>query len=287
MLSLNTTRFKGSQLSLSELQHTCDSVPFLAKRRLVIVEDLLKSKPAFLDELTAYLHRLPETTLLIFLESGTVPPDHPVFQLAKASKDGYVRLHQNLDDSQLIKWVKHRVEESGGRITRQANHLLVTNVGNNLDILANEVEKLVLYKGDQEIQPADVELLCPYVAEAGIFDLVDEIGKRDARKASLLLNQKLQEGTDPGYLFSMIIRQFRLLIQVKELVLGGANKMEVARALKIHAYPAEKLFRQSSNFPIDQLEYIYSHLLATDVKVKTGQAELVTALNLLVAGITI
>ena len=287
MLVLNTTRIDGRKVTLSELQHVCDSVPFLSKRRLVIAADLLKNKPAYLDDLAAYLLRLPETTSLVFLESFVLPESHPILKLAQLNDKGYVKLHDRLRGHQLERWIRQRVKESGGQISNRAVHMLASNVGNNLVLQANEIEKLVLFKGTQEIQPEDVELLCSYVAEAGIFDLVDAIGKRDAKNAALLLHKKLHEGTDPRYLFSMIIRQFRLLIQVKEMVLAGSNRQEIAAKLKLHSYPAEKLNKQSSNYTIVQLEQIFNHLLAIDVGVKTGEADLVTGLNLFVAGVTI
>ncbi len=95
-----------------------------------------------------------------------------------------------------------RTEEKNGQISRQAAHLLAENVGNDLDILDNELEKLVAYKGfsaEATIDSADVARLSPYVAEASIFDLVDALGNRNSKRASLLLQQKLHEGTDPFF----------------------------------------------------------------------------------------
>jgi DNA polymerase-3 subunit delta len=152
-------------------------------------------------------------------------------------------------------------------------------------LLENEVEKLVLYKGQDMIEVEDVSLLCPYVAEASIFDLVDALGERKGRAAATLLNKKFQEGTDPFYLFAMFIRQFRLLIQVKELSDNGRPPAEIAKTLKLHPFPTGKLHQQSKNFSLPQLEQIYDHLLDIDIGVKTGRIDMITALDLLVAGL--
>jgi DNA polymerase-3 subunit delta len=152
-------------------------------------------------------------------------------------------------------------------------------------LLENEVEKLVLYKGQEMIEVEDVSLLCPYVAEASIFDLVDALGERKGQTAAQLLHKKSQEGTDPFYLFAMFIRQFRLLIQVKELSDDGHPPNDIAKTLKLHPFPTGKLHQQSKNFSMPQLEQIYAHLLDIDINVKTGRTDLITALDLLVAGL--
>lgn len=287
LLDLNTTRFEGQSLSLAELRHACDSVPFLAEKRLVIVSDLMAAKPAYLDELLAYLPNLPETTRLVFLESRELPARHPLVMLAEQSPTGYVKLFSRLEGGDLERWIRQRVQIAGGHIAPQAAHLLAVDVGSDLGLLEQEIEKLVLYKGRAAIEPDDVSLLCAYVAEASIFDLVDALGSRNGATAADLLNKKLAEGTDPFYLFAMVVRQFRLLIQVKELAETGARPPEIAQSLKIHAFVAGKLVQQSQNFSLAQLEQIYAHLLDMDVGVKTGQTDMTTALGLLVAGLAV
>ncbi len=288
MLELNTTRFTGV-MPFAHLRQACDAVPFLAKRRIAIVEDLTAANPsqAFMDQLLDYLPHMPASARLFFLETHTLPANHPLLKAAEEAENGYVRLFTRPEGNALNRWVQQRVTEKGGRIAPRAVHLLVTNAGNDLALLDNELEKLVLYKGsDALIGGDDVELLCPFAAEASIFDLVDAIGNRNGKLAALLLQQKLQEGADPFYLFAMFMRQFRLLIQVKEVAETGARPVEVAKKLKMHNFVAGKLMQQAQGFSLEQLEQIYAHLLAIDVGVKTGRADMTTALNLLVAALT-
>lgn len=288
LLELNTTRFEGT-MPFSQLRQACDAVPFLAKRRVVIVEGFFAAKPdkRLVDELLAYLPNMPESARLFFLEPNALAANHRLVKLAESASNGYVRSFNRPEGSALNRWVQERVERKGGRISPRAVHMLVSEVGNDLGVLDNELEKLVLYRGEgEQIEADDVLLLCPYVAEASIFDLVDAIGSRNARQAALLLQKKMREGVDPFYLFAMFIRQFRMLIQVKEAAEDGARPAEVARQLKMHSFVAGKLQQQSHGFSLAQLEQIYAHLLEIDVGVKTGRADMTTSLNLLVAALT-
>lgn len=288
MLDLNTTRLEGV-ISFAELQQTAGAVPFLAKVRLVIVKDLFKSNPSktFVDQLIDYLPQVPETTRLFFLESKALPKNHRLVKLAEKDKNGYVKVFASPEGAALDRWIRDQVAERNGRIQPRAVHVLATNISNNLEILANELDKLTLYKGEEERTAADVALLSPYAAEANIFDLVDALGNRNSKKASLLLQQKFSEGADPFFLFQMIIRQFRLLIQVKALAEEGNRPPAISQSLKMHSFVAGKMYQQSQGFSLSQLEQIYRHLLDIDVGVKSGQQEMVTALSLLVAGLTL
>jgi len=287
LLELNTTHFEGP-VDFGHLRQACDSVPFLAKRRIVVVEDALSQSAgrSFIDALVDYLPDLPESTRLFFLESQSLPGNHRLLKLASKAENGYVKAFNRPEGRSLDRWVQERVAEHGGSISPHAVHTLVSSAGNDLTLLANEIEKLVLFKQDDgAIEAEDVSRLCPYAAEASIFDLVDALGNRSGKQAATLLQKKLQEGADPFYLFAMIVRQFRLLIQTKELAEDGRRPPAIADALHIHSFVAGKMYKQSQRFTLFQLEQIYAHLLETDVKVKTGQADMVTSLNLLVAAL--
>ncbi len=290
LLDLNTTRFNGV-MPFVELRQACDALPFLAPARVVIVNDLFAAKPGidFLKALLVYLPQLPDTTRLVFLESQPIRETNKFLQLARESKNGYDKAFIRPRGPEVERWIQKRVQEKEGHISREAAHILAVNVGNDLDVLDNELDKLVAYKdnGQETIESADVTRLSPYVAEAKIFDLVDALGNRNAKRASLLLQQKLNEGTDPFYLFSMFVRQFRLLIQVKELAEKGYRPQGISREIKQHSFVVGKLYQQARGFSLEELEMIYRHLLDIDISVKTGQADMRTALDLLVATLTI
>lgn len=286
LLDLNTTRFDTS-VDFRQLRQACDSIPFLSKRRLVIVENALsqKSSKALVDSLIDYLPHLPDSTRLFFLEPQTLRRNHRLLRFAQEQENGYMREFSRPEGRALNRWVEQRVQQKAGQISPRAVHMLVTSIGNDLAVLDNEIEKLVLYRAGDEIGAEDVALLCPYVAEASIFDLVDALGSRNGREAAMLLQRKLNEGADPFYLFAMIVRQFRLLLQVKELANDGQRSAAIAKKIGIHSFVAGKMYQQSQRFSLPQLEQIYAHLLETDVGVKTGQADMTTSLNLLVAAL--
>jgi DNA polymerase-3 subunit delta len=287
MISLNTTQFEAN-VSFAQLRQACDAMPFLADKRVVIVHNLLSGKADYVKELAAYLPNLPETTRLFFLESSKLSAAHKLVKLAESGGNGFGKQFDRPQGAQLERWARQRVESKGGKISPRALNALAVNVGNDLQMLENEIEKLVLYRlaDGQPIEMEDVALLCPHLAEANIFELVDALGQMNGRAAARLLQQKINEGAEPFGLFGMFIRQFRLLIQVKELADQGEKPPAIAKALRLHNFVAGKLHQQSQRFSMSQLEQIYARLLEIDLGVKTGRAEIMTALELFTAGVT-
>ncbi len=300
LVELNTTVFDGRKVTLSELQHACDSVPFLADRRLVIVEGLLtrlasrgegRALPAwqkeYLEGLTQYLTHLPETTRLVFVEDKAISKNNPVHRLALADERGHVKEFKPPQKEKLNRWIEERVRKKGGRINSAAVEELAAFVGNDLRLLDQEIEKLVTYvDGARPISEDDVRLLVSYVQGANVFEMVDALGQRNAQRAAQLLHQLLDEGEHPLALLGMIVRQFRILIQVKELTEGGLSQQKMASQLRLHPFVVKKAVRQAMNFSLEQLEAIYRKLLETDVAIKTGQMDEVLALDMLVVGLS-
>jgi DNA polymerase-3 subunit delta len=295
-VDLNTTLLDGRRLTLAELRHACDAIPFLAEKRLVVVEGLLSRltsrkdrelstvQQEHLDALADYLPRLPKTTRLVLVEEKPLPARHPIVKLAKEEERGYVKQFDPPEAKALPRWIEERARKHSGEIEPRAAHQLAAVVGADLRLLDQEIAKLVTYtNAERAITPADVETLVPYAQTAVVFDLVDALGKRDGRTAAQTLHRLLDAGEHPLGLLAMIVRQFRLLIQVKELKAKGATPQDVAKTLKLHPFPADKLHGQATYFTADQLEAVYRHLLDTDVAIKTGEVEAEVALDLLVA----
>jgi DNA polymerase-3 subunit delta len=163
---------------------------------------------------------------------------------------------------------------------------LVQAASDDQRLLDQEIEKLLAYTNrERPVSSEDVALLVPYAQEAVIFDAVDAMGQRDGVKAARLIHNLLDHGNEPLYLLAMIVRQFRLLIQIKQLSQEGLDPSAIAKTIKLHPYPTGKLYNQARNFTQEQLERVHHRLLEIDVQIKTGQINEIVALDLLIAGL--
>jgi DNA polymerase-3 subunit delta len=293
---LNTTYLDGRSTTMGEIHHHCSTIPFLADRRLVIVKGLLErlgqrgrssADAQFLDDLVDYLPHLPPSARLIFVENKALSRRHRVLSLAKRSDAGHTKTFVSPTGAGLVRWARERVKREGGKIERRAVEALCTFVGNDLYQLDQEIQKLIAYTDRQRpITEQDIQLLVPHARQANVFDMVDALGRRDGRRASRLYHDLLDAGEHPLALLGMITRQFRLMIQVKELAPELITPQAIARELGQNPYPIKKILAQSSNYTAEQLRTIHHKLLDTDIEIKTGRIEPSLALDMLIAGLS-
>jgi DNA polymerase-3 subunit delta len=179
-------------------------------------------------------------------------------------------------------WIINEAKKQDGKIDPAAAAKLAEMVGVDTRQAGMEIAKLLAYVNwARPVQVSDVEAVCIVTSQQSVFDFVDALSQGNGNVAQKLLH-RLLENEDPFSLWGMVVRQFRLLIQAREILDGRGNKDDVARALGVHPYVAEKTTAQANRFSIDSLENIYHRLLTIDEQVKTSQITLDLALDTLI-----
>ncbi|HZS79710.1 MAG TPA: DNA polymerase III subunit delta [Ktedonobacteraceae bacterium] len=308
----NQDFYTGGEVSLITLTATCNTFPFLTEKRLVVLEGLPKRKrgeeasdsearaeqaekpkkgkkgkastetrAGFEKGLAEYIPQMPESTVLIVLVDEELSASSPI--LKAAQQHGKV-IQCTLPKGQAIEgWIVKRAQSIGVKITPEAAKLLADFIGNQLRLLANELDKLATYVGERKvIDVEDVRRLSAQVQEARIFDLTDALAARDRKKALNLLHELLADGEPPLKLISTITSQVRSLLLVKELADEGLRIPQIVSATGMAPFIAEKALRQIGKFKAEQIETAYRQLLATDAALKRSRLTPEMALDLLV-----
>lgn len=290
---LNISEYEGSKVSVADVLSSAKVMPFLSDRRLILVYGMLtyltrkgasKESKEQLARLVEELPKLPESSRLVFVEYQTLPDKNPVLMAVQQDPAGYAKVFNPPKNP--IAWINKQAQTYDVMIEPRAAAALAQAIGEDLRAADNELVKLASYVGRNGfITEKEIALLTPYVPEADVFEMVEALAQRNAQKTIALLHQLLVKG-EALQLFGMIIRQFRLLIQARDLLDTGTATKDLPKFLGVPGFVADKLARQARSFgSIDQLEQIYRNLLETDVAIKTGKVEDVLALDLLVAGL--
>jgi len=178
------------------------------------------------------------------------------------------------------------VARHGSQISPSAVDELAAFVGPNLRLLEQEIEKLATFAGGRTITAQDVALLVSYAREAHIFALVDALGLGDGPTALRLLHRLLAAGEPPALILYMVARQFRLILQLKELARRGASPDQMAAEVRLPMGLVKRLQEQAQRFSRPQLRAVFRRLLAADIGLKSGQMEGGLLLDLLVLWLT-
>ncbi len=281
LADLNTTWLDGRQATVAEIASACDTLPFLAERRLVVVEGLLRrlsasAKPkraaaepadgeaedgsgpaeaapelgkAQGKALLAYLDQVPATAELVFVEAETVGGGVVLRRLLELQGAGAAAVIPCLKPkrNELPDWIRSRGRLLGVKLDPTAVADLAEFVGDELRQLDQEIVKLRDYAGQRLVTRSDVRRLVAATRAANVFEMVDALGAGDAATAGRLLRHALDvDGDQPLRLLGMIARQYRLLILAKALQAQGVKPAEIARELNVADWTAPKLLTQAS-----------------------------------------
>ena len=284
---MNTARLEARTMNDTDLNNAVNAMPFLAKRRLVLLENPSSkyNNASTRKKFFEYVEKAPDTTRLVMYES-VEPKDAAKHWIVKWAEKNDKKIQTKafilpkLRD--MTGWIVNEAKKQEGQIEPRAAEMLKDMVGVDTRQAGMEIAKLLAYVNwERPINTSDVESVCIVTSQQSVFDFVDALSVGNGKIAQHLLH-RLLESEDPFSLWGMVIRQFRLLLQAREILDGRGNKDDVARALGVHPFVAEKTTGQANRFNVEFLEHVYRKLLSIDEGVKTGQITLDLALDTLV-----
>ena len=284
---MNTARLDARTMSDADLNNAVNAMPFLAKRRLVLLANPSSkyNNVASRKKLLEFIEKTPETTRIVMYESVD-PKEADKHWLVKWAEKNEKLIQTKTFMLPRLKdmtgWIVSETKNQGGQVEPRAAEMLKEMVGVDTRQAGMEISKLLAYVNwARPVTGSDVEAVCIVTSQQSVFDFVDALSSGNGKLAQHLLH-RLLESEDPFSLWGMVVRQFRLLIQAREILDGRGNKDDVARALGVHPFVAEKTAGQAARFSMESLESIYRKLLRIDEGVKTSQLTLELALDTLV-----
>jgi len=288
---MNTARLDARTMIDIDLNNAVNAMPFLAKRRLVYLANpsTKYNNASTRKKFFEYIEKAPDTTRIVMYES-VEPRDAEKHWLVKWAEKNEKLMQTKAFMLPRLKemtgWIVNETKKQEGQIEPRAAEMLKEMVGVDTRQAGMEIAKLLAYVNwARPVTSQDVEAVCSVTSQQSVFDFVDALSNGNGKVAQHLLH-RLLETEDLFSLWGMVVRQFRLLIQAREILDGRGSKDHVARALGIHPFVAEKTTQQAARFSIEALESIYRKLLKIDEGVKTSQMTLDLALDTLVVELT-
>jgi DNA polymerase-3 subunit delta len=170
-------------------------------------------------------------------------------------------------------------------IAFDAIRALVEGVGPDLWQMNGEIEKLVAYASGTEITSVMVKELVKSSFEGQIFALIDAVSRKQSEETLRLLREERWSGANDFYLMTMLARQVRVLIAARAMLEENpyATKQDLASAMNIHPFVAQKALSQAKTFSLDVLKQTHALLFQFDQGMKSGQLHADMAVDLIAA----
>lgn len=278
---MNFASYDLSADSLGSALDDATSVPFFGERRLVWLKE-----PAFLTaqdtkaptnqelaSLTAYLnHPLDTTVLVIFAKVPKLDGRKKISKLVQ--KQATVVDVQKLAPAAIEATLTQLLQAKDYQLAPDSKELLIQRSDADFSAIVANLEKLFIAAADDKVITRQMvaELVSPTL-EDNVFDLVDRVLHRDVQSALALYQDLLLNKEEPIRINSILISQFRLLLQVKILAKKGMTQGNLTQILKVHPYRIKLALKTVKQFSQVDLRQAYLGLQDNDYQMKSGQQD--------------
>lgn len=266
--TMNYAYYEGKGVNVKEIIDLAETLPFFAERRLIILEDTGFFKNAA-PELSEYIKEMPDSTNMIFVESE-VDKRSKLYK-AVQNKGRVIELSRQ-DEGTLLRWISGSVKREGKQITEGAARHFLAKVGTDMENIQKELEKLFCYTLEKDaISIEDIETICTTQITNQIFDMVNAVAEKSQRKALDYYYDLLALKEPPMRILFLLTRQFKLLLEVKELDKKGFARKDIASLTGLMPFVVGKYQEQARSFSRKELRAIMEESVDIEEAVKTGR----------------
>lgn len=270
---MNYSYYSDKDIPIKEFIDTCETMPFFAERRLVIVEDSGFFKNACDDALVDYVKAIPEYLIIIFVESEV---DKRNRMYKAVTQNGYVCEMNKQDDAMLKKWIVRTMgeyEEPKKCDNRTLDYFLQLTNG-SMEHILNELHKVFSYTAGRDIITIeDVQAVCTVTTENKIFDMVAAVATKKQNVALDLYYDLLTLKEPPMRILYLLSRQFNMILQVKELLEDGYSAQSIAKKMGVQGFIVTKCQNQAGYFTREKLLEAMEECASYEEAVKTGRMD--------------
>jgi DNA polymerase-3 subunit delta len=243
--------------------------------RLVIVEDAERWKKQDEDAVAGYVaDPVPGAVLALVaaeLKGSSLP--------GLCAKAGEVLIFDVPKPRDLPGWVRAQFERLDAQADGEAGRALVEIVGDDVNALETEVEKLATWAAGEPIGRREVELVAAPAHEATAWAIMDAWGARDLRAALAACQSDLEHGVDPFAIAMRLSSQVALVRQAQALSEEGLGVKDIAKRLRKHEFRVRKALGHAENYTRDELDEAVIRLAELDAALK-GSSRLAGELEL-------
>ena len=277
--TMNFSRYEGKGVDVKQLIDLCETMPFFAERRIILLEDtgFFKNK---CEELADYMKSLPDYLVLVFSESE-VDKRSRMYKAVKSG--GRVTEFAKQDEKTPMRWAAGILGKEGRKITQRDMELFLTKTGTDMGNIRMELEKLITYTEGQDIVSAeDIEAVCVTQTTNKIFDMVRAVTEKNQKRALELYYDLLTLKEPPMRILFLLAKQFRQLLLTKKMSGEGASQNEIATRLGVPSFVVRNISACARSYTVEELERAVEDFVDAEEAVKTGRLGDVLSVELLI-----
>lgn len=281
MEGFNLQKFNGEKFNFEEFETAIEALPVMSEKKCVVVNDINFEKMSAGDtkKLKEILDNPPPFTIIIFYITGFEINLKKSPKLKKItdiiSKVGDVVEFSPKSTTYLIKIIQKTAEKNNCTIDKTIANLLIQRVGNNINDILINLDKICCYVNSGEIIKDNIMDLTVPTIENTAFDFSKAILKNNFDLAYNLLNQLFYQRIQPIVILGAINMCFIDLYKSKLGMLSGKTYNEVAKDFnyKGKEFRIKNAYYEANKFSIQHIRKCLKILMDSDIILKSSKID--------------
>lgn len=191
----------------------------------------------------------------------------------KLFKDNFSIMEvDNFDNNDIYNYIANRVSDRGFKIDNMSVEYFLSKVGNDINNINNELEKLFIYKEEEKkIDRGDIDLLIFNNIDNVMYEFTNAILDNDYDKIKLMYDKFMLDNISFDYLVSAVGNSFRTSLIIKLLSNKNMNNADIGKAIGKKEYFVKKSLDRLYRYTVEDLSKYIMELANIDRNFKSGR----------------
>lgn len=261
----NIVRLDGKTLTIRALLDEVGVMPFLAEKRLVIVDSVPKSTKEEMRALEAGIH---SATVLLFVDPA---PDKRLGGVKELASVATTKSFTPLKGPKLQQWLVGEASRLGIVFDPDAAEALVERLGDDQESLASELEKLSLFAQHRALTVDDIDVQTIPTDEGVVWTMTDLVSAGKKKEALRYARRLLDRGSDAYGLWAILLSMLKNLTLVRAALDDGMTlPRDIAERTGMHPFALRSIQSYAQRCSTADIARVVAWAVETDVRLKTG-----------------
>lgn len=191
----------------------------------------------------------------------------------KVFKDNFKIIEVNkIDNNNILDYIVNKVKDSKFKIDMINIEYFLSKVGNDINNINNELEKLFIYKEDSKvITREDIDMLVFDNIDNVIYEFTNAILDCDYDKVKIMYDKFMLDNVSLDYLLSTIAGSFRNSLIIKLLYNKNMSYFDIGKIIGKKEYYVKKMIDRLYRYSIDDISNYINKLAIIDREFKSGK----------------
>ena len=222
-------------------------------------------------DLLSYMNNYNENSKIIFICNSVDSRKKIVKQIKENFK--YIEIPK-IDYKNVYEYINNYVSSEKYSIEYKASGLLVNEFGLDLDLIFNELDKMMLYYGKPSlIKYTDCDRIISHPLDSNCYHFIDACILKDYSRSLKLYKELKTYKIDESLLIIMLYKEYKKLYLVKKYSQLHYDLNKIAKEIGSQPWQVEKAYNNSHNYSKQELLELIKYLGVLDYSLKTGNSD--------------